>query len=152
MGADTGDYLVPVSLRPSRYLFGAQAVVFASMAVASVMALWPHILSQPVWALVLVFFWGLVLLAAYGLWCRHKHGPRQLSYRNGDWYLTLDGVEFRAALVGDLVLHSWLLVARFRLHTSGVRINVICLPDSTSAEDFRRLRVWLRVYLWHRKR
>lgn len=122
------------------------------MAVASALALWPHLQSQPLWALVLILFWILVLLAAYSLWYGHKHGPSQLSYREGDWYLMLDGVEFRAALVSDLVIHSWLLVARFRLNTSGARINVVCLPDSASAEDFRRLRVWLRTYLWHLKR
>lgn len=152
VGTDTGNYLMPVPLRPSRYLFWGQAAVLVSMAVASALALWPHIQPQPLWALVLGLFWILVLLAAYGLWYGHKHGPSQLSYREGDWYLVLDGVEFRAALVGDLVIHSWLLVARFRLPASGARINVICLPDSTRAEDFRRLRVWLRIYLWHLKR
>lgn len=149
---DTGNHLAPVPLRPSRYLFWGQTAVLVSMAVASVLALWPHIQSQPLWALVLGLFGLLLLLAGYGLWYGHKHGPSQLSYRDGDWYLMLSGVEFRAALVGDLVIQSWLLVARFRLHASSARISVICLPDSAGVEDFRRLRVWLRVYLWHLRR
>jgi hypothetical protein len=122
------------------------------MALASAFALSSHLQTQPWWALVLLLFWAMVALAAYGIWHAHKHGPSQLCCRQGDWYLTLDGVEFRAALAGDLVIHSRILVARFRLQASGAKVNVICLPDSIDPEDFRRLRVWLRIYHWHLKR
>ncbi|MDQ2075275.1 protein YgfX [Marinimicrobium sp. ABcell2] len=150
--AENTDYLMPVPLRPSRYLFWGQALLIVCLASASAFALSPHLQAQPLWGMVLFLFWALLALAAYGIWQAHKHGPSKLSYRQGDWYLTLDGVEFRAALIGDLVIHSRILVARFRLHASGAKVNLICLPDSVSRDDFRRLRVWLRIYLWHVKR
>lgn len=146
---DSGDNLAPIVLKPSRRLLLTQALVLLAMGIAAPLALLPHWSSQPWWWLVLILLWALLGLAGYSIWMAHQRGPRCLRYHGGDWYLTLAGVEYRSELIGEAVIWPKLLVARYRLRVSGQKVNLVCLPDCVRKEDFRRLRVWLRIYLWH---
>jgi toxin CptA len=54
-----------------------------------------------------------------------------------------DDGEFRAAeLLPGNTVHPWLTVIRLSVDMKPV--TVVVLPDSATAEEFRRLRVWLR--------
>ncbi len=121
------------------------------MALTAPLALQDYWQEEPLWWLVLGFFWGFLALGAWSIKLTRSQAPSCISYRNGDWYLTLGSVEYRAKLIGEVVVWQTLLVARFRLHAGAATVSLVCLPDSLKGDDFRRLKVWLRVYLWHRK-
>ncbi len=121
------------------------------LALTAPLALQDYLLEAPLWWSVLGLFWGLLALGAWSIQLARSQAPSRISYRAGDWYLTLGGVEYRAQLIGEVLLWQTLLVARFRLHNGAVKVSLVCLPDSLKREDFRRLKVWMRIYLWHRK-
>lgn len=55
----------------------------------------------------------------------------------------LGGANYESfALFGSATVHQWLTV--FRVAGEAGRFAVVIAPDSINAEDFRRLRVWLR--------
>lgn len=54
---------------------------------------------------------------------------------------------FPASLLGGALIHPWLTIFRVEIQSKPDRVySVVLLPDSLSAENFRRLRVFLR---WH---
>lgn len=55
-----------------------------------------------------------------------------------------DGAEQPARLLADSHVSPWLVVMRYRLPGQRRTRRRVILPDSLAAEDFRRLRVWLR--------
>ncbi|MBS1188951.1 MAG: hypothetical protein H6R10_743 [Rhodocyclaceae bacterium] len=64
-------------------------------------------------------------------------GDGRMAYRQAG------GEEFLAAeLLAGATVHPWLTV--FRLKSAESTTTVAVLPDSTTGEEFRRLRVWLR--------
>lgn len=50
----------------------------------------------------------------------------------------------RGTLRGDSFVSSFLTVVNCRLPGRPRRVSVVILPDAADAEEFRRLRVWLR--------
>lgn len=50
----------------------------------------------------------------------------------------------RGTLRGDSFVSSFLTVVNCRLSGRPRRVSVVILPDAADAEEFRRLRVWLR--------
>lgn len=148
----TGDrQLVPIDLSPSRRLAWAQTLALLSLALTAALAVKNHVQEEPLWWLVLGVFWGLLAAGAWSIQMALNRAPSCISYRSGDWYLTLAGVEYPAQLVGEVVVWHALVVARFRLHKGAAKVSLVCLPDSLSRDDFRRLKVWLRIYPWYRK-
>lgn len=67
----------------------------------------------------------------------HGHADGRLAVRqDGDW--------LAAVVAPDTLVWAWLVVLRYRVAGSARWANVVVLPDSLAADDFRRLRVWLR--------
>jgi len=64
--------------------------------------------------------------------------------REGDLAVSgKDGEGYQAArLLPGAIAYPWLVV--MGLESNGVRYRLALWPDSATAEDFRRLRVWLR--------
>jgi len=73
------------------------------------------------------------------------HGGMRIRLsRDGDWEVSLAAAPFQAArLATPVFVRPLLTVLRFRL-VDGRRCCALLLPDCVDAEDFRRLRVWLR--------
>ncbi len=59
-----------------------------------------------------------------------------IQMRRGDWV--------ECEVRGDTYVLSFLTVLNLRRIDNGRGISVVILPDAIDAEDFRRLRVWLR--------
>lgn len=149
--SDQGHQLAPIDLYPSRRLVWAQMLGLSVMALAAPLALQAYLQEEPLWWLVQGVFWGFLVLGAWNIKLTRSQAPSGISYRNGDWYLILGSEECRAKLIGEVVVWQTLVVARFRLQVGAATVSLVCLPDSLKGDDFRRLKVWLRVYLWHRK-
>jgi len=59
-----------------------------------------------------------------------------IQTRHGEW--------IECEVRGDTFVLWFLTVLNLRRRDSGARISVVILPDAIDAEEFRRLRVWLR--------
>lgn len=142
-------YLSPVAIRPSRQLQWLLLGVHLGLAACLTFALLPYLGRQPVWSLV----WLVGLTALAVSTCRvsniRNSGTCLISFTEQGWRMTAQDTEQALRWAGDAVVWSWLIVLRFRTQANGKRIDLLLLSDSTSAEDRRRLRVWLRTLLWH---
>lgn len=65
-----------------------------------------------------------------------ESGLCRFQLRNGDW--------IEAPLKPSSSVFSWLVVLNFSLSSARKTRHAVVLPDSTDAESFRKLRVWLR--------
>lgn len=76
------------------------------------------------------------------------HVPlRSLAFTERGWSLTDDRGEHELDLVDEAVVWSWLIVLRYREKTRRSRINLVLLSDSATAQELRRLRVWVRTQI-----
>lgn len=88
----------------------------------------------------------LCALALGGCLAWHRSNPSvtalRLSGEGGiECRLAGEGDFHKACLQGSTVVHPWLTVIRL---STGRRHEVVVCPDAIDADDFRRLRVWLR--------
>jgi len=86
----------------------------------------------------------LLLLALYRHSCRRYLRAYRLQWQDSGWRLYRDGVVCGADLLPGSLLTRWLTLLNFRLDT-GQRLSVPLPADALGADDFRRLRVRLRV-------
>ncbi len=97
---------------------------------------------------------GVLAIAILAAWWHFRrtmagaHGDVRIRlYRDGGWAISLRAERLRTArLMRPVFVHPSLTVLRFRLD-DGSRHSVLLLPDCVDADDFRRLRVWLRYGL-----
>jgi len=129
-------YLAP---KPSRSL----AAFLLAIHILALLAAWVNPLA--VWLKL-----PLSLCILISLWLAFKHranGPEikglQLKPDNS-WVLHLaQGGEVEARLLGSSIANPWFVLLHFR--TEKIRYSVLIPRDSLPPEDFRKLRVALRV-------
>lgn len=104
------------------------------------------VVALPGWPSEIVLFLlvgaGASMLVSWHQW-QLRIGCLRL-YHDGQIECRLVGREsfVSAELLRGTTIHPWLTV--LRLETAEGRIVVTILPDSMVAEDFRRLRLWMR--------
>lgn len=158
-----GGLLRPISLRPSRRLALAHGTLLLVLAILAGVGLFYPVLTQPLWLLPLLLFWSLLWLSWRTQRRARKRHPDRLGFEAGQWWLQFpvrgqqgadpqEAEQRTAELIGDCVVWPGLLILPFRLHPIGQRYVLVCLSDTASAEDRRRLRVWLRTRQWLRER
>ncbi|MDR1276420.1 MAG: hypothetical protein LBL72_08610 [Candidatus Accumulibacter sp.] len=125
-----------VKLRASRRLFIASALVHL-LAVFSVL-----VLPWPIWTRAL-------LLALVGVSAFYAMRPPEIeeivfSYADARMKVRIRGLDLLEASIGDgSTVFSGLIVLKLKFDDAQPR-SVTLLPDQMSAEEFRRLNVWLR--------
>lgn len=128
------DALPPLSILPSRRLKWALALLhgLAASALAGLDG-WLAAVTLP--GVVASFVWYMrARTPGAALRCR-QDGSLQVRI-GADWC--------GASLLGDTVVLAWLVVLRYRVAQGSSTETRVILADSLAAEDFRRLRVWLR--------
>lgn len=134
-----------INLQPSHQLWRAQCMVHVALAVTISCALLPIIPEQPSWILL----WLLMISGLWisGLICRKAlhQLPHTLRLSEHSSLLENKRTQYKLALCDDALVWSQLVVLRYRDVQSRRRINLVILSDSTSADEHRRLRVWLRT-------
>ena len=109
--------------------------------------LWP--LALPLWLKAAI---GLTVIASLAFFLNHaallrapraviaveikEDGSVALQTRRGEWH--------ECRLSGDSYVSPWLTLLVLRQENTLTPRYVAILPDNVDAEDFRRLRVWLR--------
>lgn len=119
---------------------------------------WPLLVAVAIWfsALSVVIKIAIdVAIAAYAwaLWRQHitTVDTGCLGYNDGHWYWREQGEQERLRLEGEYYLSRWLISLVFRREQldgrRGKKRVVIILPDNTTADERRQLRVLLRFGL-----
>lgn len=134
-------------LTASRRLVQAVAALLLLMAALPLIALWAHLPDSPIWLLLLVGVWALLVAYGYRLRRWWRHHPCALELGESQWCLYWRHRHCSVAPVGDLLVWPWLVVVRLHSQESNERWTLVCLPDSSDAEALRRFRVWLTTRL-----
>lgn len=71
--------------------------------------------------------------------------PQVLHITERGWLLTDGNFQREIVLSDEAVVLPWLVLLPCRDKNNKTRIHLVVLPDSTSSEAHRRLRVWLRT-------
>lgn len=125
-----------IPLRPSRIYAGILLVLYGVTWI--LLSLAPVVL--PLRLLLLLVFFGLCW-RTWQEWRRLQSIRRLQVLPDGYRLITLQG-EFDLAAGQHTRLTPWLVILHLR---AGKRVfHLPLLPDTASAEDLRRLRVWLR--------
>lgn len=146
----------PRTVRPITLKLGASwylALLLCAimlMALGSVLTL-AWFMPVPWWWLLAVMTASLVLLL--GWQALRQHAWRQsddavvlLALDSaGHYHLTLrDGRQMAVRLQGDSVVFARLSLLNFRVEQGQGKMTCLIVPDAVDADEFRRLRVWLR--------
>ncbi len=127
---------LPLRCQPSRSLLGILLGLHLLAAAALFLA------GLPDWAR-----WAGVLTLAVGaaFQLRRQETTELRLEPDGSLLLRSGEDEWRpAAVLAQTSVSPWLSVLRYRLEGEGRARSLAVLPDSLPADDFRRLRVWLR--------
>lgn len=128
-----------LALRPSRAL----ALALTLMAATALACAWislPALAFAPIAAgIVLAWGWHCAQALQWGAGAARAlelgtQGGVRLEDGRGAWQ--------EAEMLPDSYVSGWLIV--MNMTNGGRRRSLVLLPDAASAEDLRRLRVWLR--------
>jgi len=143
VGADFSSAVI----RPSRMLFLLESSLYSAGALSACIALIPLSFRQFYWSIFLLLF-----LTALGvIVCRRWHARNDahvtLRVHAGQWYLEREKNECKVKPIADILLWSQIVVIPLQDIASHKKYCIIALQDSMSEDDWRRLRVWLRIGL-----
>jgi len=124
-----------LSIHPSRWLRTALALLHL-LAAAAVLLAYLAVWVQAVLLIAVAASLGLHLRPRPSLEIRCEADGRLLLQKDGDWQV--------ASLQPATMVTPWLSALQFRLGESRRTRTLAILPDSLPADDFRRLRVWLK--------
>ena len=140
--------LPPVSFRQSRRLWQLELAIYLSLLFCASLALFPFVLIAWYWPVTWCVFALLIGRQAWNCWQR-EFPLRSLYCTNERWYLRDLGGEREIMLCDEILLWPQLIVLPVRT-ADGYKTQLLFTPDAMTADDWRRLRVWLRF--WSDKR
>ena len=137
--------LTAITVYPSRYLWQAQCVLYGAMQVFALVALLPLFFISIYWIFLYISFALWISAAVYKSWQAKNAAPMQLEIIQNNWYLKTNLGKFSVTPSHEALLWSWVIIISLREITTQHSHYLIVLPDSLPKEDWRRLRVWLRM-------
>ncbi len=145
--SSAGVDLAPVLISPSQILWHLQLLIYSLMLISASVAIFPFMFTAFYWAILWLGFVVLLMLAIRSAWLRKMKAPIRLSIFQKIWRLQTAGSEIRIELCDEILLWGAVIVLPVREVLTKRKHRIVALSDSMSAEDWRRLRVWLRMGL-----
>ena len=143
----SGVDLAPVLISPSLLLYRLEVFVYLFMLLSASVAIFPFIFTAFYWPLLWLTFL-LMIIATLRKSLRNKKSPSiSLSITQKIWYLKTSTESVAVKPCNEIVVWTRLIILPVKETLSGRKHRIIALPDSMKAEDWRRLRVWLRMEL-----
>ncbi len=144
---DSGVDLAPVVISASRRLFHLHLLMYSAMLLSASVAIFPFILTSPYWLILWLVF--VVLLAmALGVELRKKQQPPiRLSVIQKVWRVHTDEGEVQVKPFDEILLWDAVIILPVREVLTQRKHRIVVLSDAMSPDDWRRLRVWLRMGL-----
>jgi hypothetical protein len=139
--------LAAVTVRPSLFLWQAQCVIYCAMLAFAFVALLPFFLTAFYWILLWLAFAAGIGCAIHTSWRAKNAAPVSFEITQNAWQLKTQKGEYGVTVSGEIVVWQWLVIIPLCENLTGQQHRVIALPDSMNKQDWRRLRVWLKVGL-----
>jgi len=117
------------------------------MLLSASVAIFPFMLTAFYWP---ILWLGFVLLIVFTLRSAQRAknaAPQRLSVTQHVWRLQASEGELQVELCDEILLWAGVIIVPVRETASGRKHRIVALSDSMAAEDWRRLRVWLRMGL-----
>lgn len=143
----TGVDLAPVHISPSHLLWRIQLVVYMAMLLFASMAIFPFVLTAFYWPILWLIFLVLIVVVLQAARRTKNTLPIRLSVTQHLWRLQTSAGELSVEPCDEILLWAGIIILPVRETLTGRKHRIIALPDSMAAEDWRRLRVWLRMGL-----
>lgn len=139
--------LAPVIISPSLRLWRIELAFYLCLFCAASLALIPFFLTAWYWPVLwLIFSLSIIFTLRQG--SRAKKLPSvTFSVLQKIWRLKTSDGEFIVAPHDEILLWSWVIILPLCETLSGRKHRLVVLSDSMSADDWRHLRVWLRMGL-----
>lgn len=134
-----------IKITPSRYLWRFELFIFFGFLFCYTLALLPFFLTAFYWPCL----WLLgVFVVVHLMYCARRNlseRPVNLIYRQDSWCLLTAQAEIRLAPVNAIVLWSWIIIMPFEEVSTNKKYLMTVLSDSVGPDEWRRLKVWLRL-------
>ena len=124
-----------LTLRPSRIYPAILALAHG----LALLGIW--LAALPVWTKALAA--AALFAGAVWSWRENVNSPRGLRVSQSGQVELLDGEWWAAGILGRPVVLPWLVSLTLE-GDAGTKRRLVVLPDSTEADLFRKLRVWLK--------
>lgn len=143
----TGVDLAPVVISPSQILFRIQVLMYSLMLLSASIAIFPFLFIEFYWSILWLGFVLLLIVAVRSAWIKRHEAPIRLSIIQKIWRLQIAAGEIQVELCDEILLWDAVIVLPVREVLTKRKHRIVALSDSMSADDWRRLRVWLRMGL-----
>lgn len=143
----TGVDLAPIAIMPSQILWRLELAFYCSVLCAATIALFPFLLTAFYWPIVWLIFMLLIIFVLRQRWCVKNLPVVTLSIQKQVWRLRNSTGEFSVNPFGEILLWVGVIILPVCETLSGRKHYIVALQDSMDADDWRRLRVWLRTGL-----
>jgi hypothetical protein len=143
----SGIDLAPVIIKPSLVLHRLEVFIYLFMLVSASIAILPFVLTAFYWPLLWLIFLLVSIVAIRTSLRNKKSSPVSFSVAQRIWYLQTPGGSVAVKPCNELVVWSALIILSVEEIVGGRKHRMVALPDSMTSEDWRRLRVWLRMAL-----
>jgi len=141
----TGVDLAPVTIYPSRWLWRMEIFIYLTILTSASISVFPFLQITFYWPLLLLVFVFLVAFAWRSSARTHKASPISLSVTQKIWRIKNSDAEIVVRPCDEILVWTGVIIIPVREIASGEKHRIIALPDSMDAEEWRRLRVWLRM-------
>lgn len=143
----TGVDLAPFVISPSIILWRMELALYGGFLCAASVALFPFFLSALYWPVVWLVVCGSVAFELRRAW-RVKHAaPQELSIQKNVWRIKNTDGECLVEPFDEILLWPAVIILPMKEIESGKKHRIVIFQDSVKKEEWRRLRVWLRMGL-----
>ncbi len=143
----TGVDLAPVVISSSQILFRIQLLIYSLMLLSASIAIFPFLFTAFYWPILWLGFLLLLIVAARAAWIKKHKAPIRFSVIQKVWRVhTLEG-EVQVKPCDEILFWDAVIVLSVREVLTKRKRRIVALSDSMTNEDWRRLRVWLRMGL-----
>ena len=137
--------LAPVAFSPSHNLWLAECAIYGAIFISASVALVPFFLAAFYWPILWLIFSALIALIIRNRWRAKNSSSIMLDITQHNWRLRKNNSDIAVIPFDDVLLWSWVIILPLKENISGKKHYFVLLQDSVSADDWRRLRVWLRT-------
>lgn len=135
--------LSPVRFGRSRRLWQIELAIYLALFFFAALAVSPFLLTSWYWSLILLVFVALIGWHLRRSWHSRQMATRMIFASNSRWYLRDAKGEQEIILCDEILLWPQIILLPARM-ARGDKQYLVFTPDAMEADDWRRLRVWLR--------
>ena len=145
--SSAGVDLAPIIISPSHILYRLQLFIYSVMLLYASIAIFPFIFTAFYWSILWLGFLFVLILAVRSAWRKRHETPIRVSVIQKVWRLQTSAGEIQVEPCEEILLWDAVIILPVKERLTQRKHRIVALPDSMSAEDWRRLRVWLRMGL-----